>query len=203
MSLVRSASLALAGAMAAVAALANVMAPEPGDMQLGSPRAPVTVIEYASVGCPHCALWDAEVFPAFKARYVETGRVRFVVREMSTGSGAIATAGFLLARCAGATKYFQVMEAVYRRLGDMSQPGASPGDVLLGVAKSVGMSEDDFKACLTDQKALDAFNARVSEHVTSDKVDSTPTFFVNGQRLEGDLSLSDFAAAIKAARRMR
>jgi protein-disulfide isomerase len=201
--LARIIGLALAWAMASVVAVASVMAHEPGDMGLGNPRAPVTVIEYASVGCPHCAAWDATVFPTFKARYVDSGRVRFVVREMSTGSASVATAGFMLARCAGPSKYFQVVEGVYRHLEDMAKPGASPGDILLGVAKSAGMSEDAVKACLTDQKGLDAFNARVDEHFRADKVDSTPTFFVNGRRLEGDPGLSELAAAIKAARRKR
>src|SRR5439155_2600770 len=84
------------------------------DMTMGSPNAKVTMIEYASVSCPHCARFATEVFPAFKAKYIDTGQVRYVAREALTGDPAIAAAGFLTARCAGKDKYFQVVDAIYR-----------------------------------------------------------------------------------------
>lgn len=198
----------LLGAMLALAAAAGcasaaVTDPQPDDMVLGSPHAKVTVIEYASVGCPHCAAWNNTVFPAFKAKYINTGRVRFVVREMTTGNGTIATAGFMLARCAGPSRYFQVVDDIYHRLDSMYQPGAKPGAMLEDIAKSVGMSDAAFKDCLYNQAGLNQLNARVQRHLDQDKVDSTPTFFVGDQRLEGDQSLADLAAAIRAARRKR
>jgi len=173
---------------------------EPDDMAIGSPRARVTVIEYASVGCPHCAVWNNTVFPDFKAKYVDTGRARFVVREMLTGVPAIATAGFMLARCAGPAKYFQVVDAIYHRQADMFQSGAAAGPMLEEIAKSAGMDEAAFQACIDDQKGLDALNARVRRHVDEDKVDSTPIFFVNGQRYAGEQTLAQLATAIHAAR---
>ncbi|MGH6972502.1 MAG: thioredoxin domain-containing protein, partial [Caulobacteraceae bacterium] len=174
---VLAAALALAaGAAFAAAPAPNLTAPEPGDMAMGSAHARVTVIEYASVGCPHCAAWHAAVFPAFKKRFIDTGRVRFVVREMTTGDATVATAGFMLARCAGPHRYFEVTDAVYGHLAEMFQPGKTPAAILGDIAKSVGMSDAAFKACLYDQKGLDALNARVKRHLDVDKIDSTPTF---------------------------
>jgi len=201
-SLTRGLFLAAALALLAGAALADPPpAHEPDDMAIGNPRAPVTVIEYASVGCPHCAAWHNAVFAPFKAKYVDTGRARFVVREMLTGAPAIATAGFMLARCAGPAKYFQVIDAVYHRQAEMFQPGAHAGQILEDIAKSAGLDEAAFQACIGDQKGLDALNARAQRHVETDKVDSTPIFFVNGQRYEGEQTLDQLATAIHAARR--
>src|SRR5665213_1004091 len=102
----------LASALIASGARAASRGTDP-DMALGSLRAPVTVIEYASVGCPHCAVWARTVFPAFKKKYINTGKVRFVFREMLTGDPALAAAGFLVARCAAPAKYFQVVDAIF------------------------------------------------------------------------------------------
>jgi protein-disulfide isomerase len=189
--------LALAAALSFVAncAFADVTAPEPGDMALGSATARVTVIEYASVGCPHCAEWSKTVFPAIKAKYIDTGRVRFVVREMITGDATIATAGFMVARCAGPAKYFEVVDQVYRRQPEMWGKAANAGAVLGEIAKSAGMTEAAYEACIDDQKGLDALNARVAQH-NKDGVDSTPTFFVNGKRHEEPLTLAEVAAAV-------
>jgi protein-disulfide isomerase len=193
---------ALAVAFAGVAsfAAAGVMDPEPGDMGLGSAKARVTVIEYASVGCPHCAVWSHDVFPTIKARYIDTGRVRFVMREMITGDPTIATAGFMLARCAGPMKYFAVVDQVYSRQGEMWGKTANAGAVLGEIAKAVGMSEPDFEACIDDQKGLDALNARVVAH-GKDGVSSTPTFFVNGKRLDEPLTLAQLAEAVHGGHR--
>ncbi len=195
-----AARLALAAAFSLVAscAVADVMAPEPGDMALGSATARVTVIEYASVGCPHCAEWSKTVFPAIKANYIDKGRVRFVVREMITGDATIATAGFMLARCAGPSKYFDVIDQIYRRQPEMWGKVANAGAVLGEIAKSAaGMTEAAYEACIDDQKGLDALNARVAQH-GKDGVDSTPTFFVNGKRHEDPVTLAEVAAAVRS-----
>ena len=196
-----AAALALVAATCAVSgALASVMDPEPGDMALGSAKARVTVIEYASVGCPHCADWRHDVFPSLKAKYIDTGRMRFVVREMITGDPTIATAGFMLARCAGPAKYFQVVDEVYARQPQMFGKAANAGAVLGEIAKAAGMTEDAYEACIADQKGLDALNARVAQH-NKDGVDSTPAFFVNGKRYDEPLTLAQVAAAFKPGRR--
>ena len=199
----RRALIAAALALAAGAAsAAGAPASEPDDMALGSARAPVTVIEYGSVGCPHCAAWSNSVFPAFKARYIDTGRVRFVLREMLTGSPALASAGFMVARCAGPAQYFQVVDMIFQRQAAMFAGGAKMGPALQSIAASVGMSEDAFDACFSDQKGLDAVNARNQRHL-NDGVDSTPTFFVNGKRYESEMTLPQLATAIAAARHRR
>lgn len=195
-------SLAAVGVWTSVG-WASVADPQTDDMALGNPKAKVTVIEYASVGCPHCADWNAKVFPALKAKYVDKGKVRFVVREMTTGDAAVAAAGFMLARCAGPAKYFDVVDQIYRRQGSMYAQGASRGAVLADIAKSEGMSDDAFKDCIDTQGNLDALNARVARHVDEDKVTSTPTFFVNGKLLGDKDALADFDKAIAAAQHRR
>lgn len=194
---------AAVGALAAAHALADtpfaVTAPQPDDMALGSPKARVTVIEYASAGCPHCAQWANEVFPAFKARFIDTGRVRFVLREVITGQPMIATAGFMLARCAPPARYFDVVDGVFARQAAIFDNKVAPGVALEEVAKSVGMSDEAFHACLGNQANLDAVNARSDRHATRDGVSSTPTFFVDGKRLDGEQTLDQLAAAIAAA----
>jgi len=191
--------LALPGAGVARAAAFDVAALQGDDMALGNPAAQVTVIEYASAGCPHCANWANDVFPAFKARFIDTGKARFVLREVITGQPTIATAGFMLARCAPAGRYFDVIDGVFARQADIFAGKVSPADALEAVAASIGMSDDAFKACLTDQANLDAVNARSQRHATQDGVDTTPAFFVGARRLDGEQTLDQLAAAIAAA----
>src|SRR3954471_22654592 len=89
------------------------------EMSMGNPAAKVTVVEYASVACPHCAEFNEQVFPAFKAKYVDTGKVRYVFRQMLTTPAQVAAAGFLTARCAGKDKYFSVVDAIFRSQQEM------------------------------------------------------------------------------------
>jgi protein-disulfide isomerase len=125
--------------------------------------------------------------------------VRFVMRELITGDPTIATAGFMLARCAGPSKYFQVLDEVYQRQPRMWGKASNAGVVLGEVAKDAGMTEDAYEACIDDQKGLDALNARVAQH-NKDGVDSTPTFFVNGKRYE-ELPLAQLAVVLRPGRR--
>jgi protein-disulfide isomerase len=186
----------LAALMVAPGAVAGVMEPEPGDMALGNAQAPVTVIEYGSVGCSHCADWRHDVFPTLTAKYIDTGRVRFVLREMLNGDPTIATAGFMLARCAGPAKYFQVVDEVFQRQPQMFGAVSKAGAVLGEVAKDAGLSEAAYEACIDDQKGLDALNARIAQH-DKDGVDETPTFFVNGKRY-GELTLAQLPVALRS-----
>ena len=172
----------------------------PDDMTLGDPNAKVTVVEYASAGCPVCARWGTEVFPAFKAKYIDTGKVHFVYKEMLVGGGVevtVAASGFLLARCAGKDKYFPVVEAIYR---NQEQAFQQPRETLLDIARSVGMNDQQFNQCISDEKALKALNDRVETHARKDGVNSTPTFIINGKQLEpGYRSMEEIDAAIAAA----
>ena len=171
----------------------------PDDMSMGDPKAKVTVIEYASVGCPVCGRWQKEVYPAFKTKYIDTGKVHYVFREMLVGGGsevAVASGGFLLARCAGKDKYFAVNDAVFA-----SQPGVfeAPRETLMTIAKSMGMTEDQFNKCVSDEKQLLELNKRVEANAKQG-VNSTPTFVVNGKKLEaGYTTLEVLDAAIAEA----
>jgi protein-disulfide isomerase len=189
--------LALAAAALAGSALA-APAPGPDDMSLGNPRAKIQVIEYASLSCPHCAHFNEAVFPALKARYIDTGKARFTLKEMLTAPAQVAAAGFLLARCAGPSKYFKVVDEVFR-----SQPRWQAGPVkpiLVEIGKANGVDEPAFEACLKDQGALDALTARVHRASEQDKVDSTPTVFVNGKQLDPlPVNAAELDAAMAAA----
>jgi protein-disulfide isomerase len=192
----RRALVAVAAAFAAGPALAAVPA-MPQDMSLGNPKAKVQVVEYASLTCPHCAHFNEEVFPAFKKKYIDTGRVRYTMKEYVTAPAQVAVAGWLIARCAGPTKYFAMVDGIFRSQPRWTQGNIKP--VLLEVAqKQGGLSETQVNACLADQSALDALRARVEKAVEVDKVQQTPSFFVNGQPVAG-VTLPELDAAIAAA----
>lgn len=190
-------SLAACGKAAGPAAVGD-------DMAMGSPTAKVTLVEYASVACPICAEFNNSVFPEFKKKYVDTGKVRYVAREALTGNPTLAASGFLLARCAGADNYFKVTDAVFRAQDQIYEPNSETvrpdggRTILLGIAKSVGLNEDQFTRCLSDDKAITALNDRVERFRTRDGVDATPTFVLNGKTLKvGLISMSELDAAIQ------
>ena len=172
------------------------------DMSLGNANAKVTVVEYASVACPHCAKWNAEVFPAFKTKYIDTGRIHYVARESLTGDPRLAAAGYLIARCAGKDKYFQVVDALYRAQERIYTSGDIRGE-LQGIALAAGLNETQFNACVNDEKALKALNDRVDRTAKQDNITGTPTFIVNGKKVHGDdggeASLAELDTAIAAA----
>ena len=195
--------LALIAASLAVLAACNkssLGAPSPEDMTMGNPNAKVLVAEYASVACPHCAAFNNDIFPAFKAKYIDTGKVHYVLHEMLVGGQseqALAAAGFLLARCAGKDKYFPVVDEIFRAQKSIFDSGDLRGG-LLRIALSAGMTEAQFNSCIGDQAALKALNARV-EAAGKDGVNSTPTFIVNGNKMVGEQTLAQLDKAITAA----
>lgn len=172
------------------------------DMTQGNPNAKVVVVEYASASCSHCAQWNEEVYPAFKAKYIDTGKVNYVYREILTPPNEVAAAAFLMARCAGKDKYFQVVDSVYRAQSQMFQTGQFR-EGLLTVAQSAGMTEEQFNACVTDEKALKALNERVEKYSKEAKIQGTPTFVVNGKKVGpeegGARTLAELDAAIAEA----
>lgn len=169
------------------------------DMSLGKADAPVTVIEYASLACSHCAKWEKEVFPAFKTKYIDTGKVHYVYREFITSPPELAASGALLARCAGKDKYFTVIEAVFHAQEEIFTTGDIRGP-LLRIAETAGMNEDQFNACVGDEKALAAFNARVEKYAKDAKIEGTPTFFFNGDKYDkGEMTLAEVDAAYAKA----
>lgn len=166
---------------------------------LGNPKAPVEMVEYASASCPHCARFALDVFPAFKKKYVDTGKVHFVFREVLTPPAEIAAAGFMIARCAPAGRYFQTLDKVFESQKQWKE-GVDLRAIFVGIAQSEGMTDKQMEACVSDPAAQKAINDRVEKFTTLDKVDSTPTFFINGKRLEGEHTLADLDKAIAAAK---
>lgn len=166
------------------------------DMSMGDPNAKVTVYEYASVTCPHCARFNEEIFPAFKKKYVDSGQVRYVFREFLTPPEQVAAAGFLLARCAGKDKYFSVVDALFHSQTEMFSTGDVRG-VLTRIGRSVGLSDDKVNACIQDEKALSALNDRVKDAIDVQKVNATPTFVIGGQKLEGEQTMAQLDSALQ------
>lgn len=153
------------------------------EMSLGSPTAKVTVSEYASVTCPHCARFNAEVFPAFKAKYIDTGKVKYVFKEYLTPPEGTAAAGFLVARCAGKDKYFAAIDALFHSQNELYQSGDQRGWVFR-VGRGAGLSDEKIAACIQDEQALKALQDRVKDG-ERDQISGTPSFLVNGKKLEG------------------
>lgn len=191
-----TASAAAAGA--ATPALAQYK-PAPGDMSLGNPKARVHVVEYLSLTCPHCAHFHADVFPAFKAKYIDTGRVRFTVRELLTAPAQVAAAGFLMARCDGGKSYFKIVDEVFR--SQSRWQGGQIKPIFVEIAKANGLTEAQFETCITDEKAQTDLQARLDYATGTDKVTGTPTFFVNGVMLPNAEvpTLAELDAAIAQA----
>jgi len=165
------------------------------DMALGPADAKVTITEFASMTCPHCAAFNAEVFPKIKAEYIDTGKVRYIFREFPLDIKA--AAGSMLARCIAkddATKYFAVTDLLFRSQNDWVVKNTT--ETLQRIGKQAGLSQQEVDACLKDQKLLDKIAA--DQKYASDvlKVDSTPTFFINGERIKGEASLEEFEKKI-------
>jgi protein-disulfide isomerase len=169
------------------------------DMTLGDPNAKVKMVEYASLTCSHCGKFNNEVFPEFKKKYIDTGKVHYTFKEFLTPPNEVAAAGFLVARCAGKDKYFNVTDAIFHAQQEMFTSGDMRG-VLLRVAQSAGMTEEQFNACITDEAALKALNERVEKAIKVDKVSATPTFVINGKQVnEGEMTLAQLEAAVAEA----
>lgn len=165
------------------------------DISIGSPKAQVTITEYASMSCPHCAAWGENVFPMLRSRYIDTGKVRFVFREFPLDIKAASAS--MLARCIAkgdAEKYLAVTAMMYQQLDPLL---ARTKETLIAIGKLNGMSEQDVATCETDQSLLDKLKADRDYAYGTLKVDSTPSFFVNGQRLKGSMSFEELEAIIK------
>ena len=153
---------------------------------IGNPNAKVTLVEYASPACPHCARFDAQVFPQLKAKYIDTGKVKYAFREMLVGDEAevnVAAIAFLMARCAGHDKYMDVVEQVFRAQPEIFQ-SQDVKSIFVRIAKANGLSEPQLDACLDDKASLAALNARVDHAVNVDKINSTPSLVANGKALK-------------------
>jgi protein-disulfide isomerase len=183
------ANIALVGE-ASAQALINQAGPL-GDMALGDEKAPCTIIEYASMTCPHCAAFHAQTFPELKKRYIDTGKVRFIFREFPLDQ--LALAGFLLARCAGPDKYFPMIDTLFHMQKEwVTQKPLPP---LLAIAKQAGMSEQAFNECLQNKTLIDGLED-VRQRAIKLGVQSTPSFFINGKPAPRVFTIEDFEKAI-------
>lgn len=175
-------------------------APAEGDMAMGAPEgAKVTVIEYASVTCHVCEAWQKENWEAFKAAYVDTNKIRYVFREVPTPPSEIAVAGFLVARCAGEDKYFDV---VHELLASRQELVRDPRATLFRVGNGAGLSNEQVQQCVTDEAAMAAAEERAQAALSAGH-SSTPTFLVNGTKVispgsQSGPTMADLSKAIDA-----
>jgi protein-disulfide isomerase len=182
---------------------AELMKPGPlGDMVIGDEKAPVTIIEYASMTCPHCADFHEHTYPELKKRYIDTGKVRFIFREFPLDQ--LAAAGFMLARCgtqdptkAGmvadtkpdSSKYFAMVDTLFAQQRDWVVQ--KPLQPLLSIAKQAGFSEQSFNECLKNQTLLNGIEETRTRAAEKFNVQSTPTFFINGKIVRGAMTMDE------------
>jgi protein-disulfide isomerase len=166
------------------------------DMAVGSANAPVTIVEYASMSCPHCAAFHENVFPMLQSKYVDAGKVRFVFREFPLDIKAVAAS--MLARCIAsddALKYFGTIELLFKQQDQLMEQTKT---TLMLIGAQAGMSEQAVEACEKDQALLDKLKADQTFAFEVLKVDATPTFFINGEQAKGAMSFEELEAKIKS-----
>lgn len=155
-----------------------------GDHAIGNPDAKVTLVEYASVVCGHCASWHEGVYPEFKKNYIDTGKVRYVFREFPTAPETLARTGFLIANCADETKFFDNISLQFKQQKQVFQAArdGKAREIYTNIAKSAGLSEAEFEACLSNQEEIDRYEAVVQGGIDAG-VTGTPAFFLNGEKM--------------------
>jgi len=168
--------------------MSELMTPGPlGDQIQGAADAPVTIIEYASMTCPHCAHFHETTYPELKRKYIDTGKVRFIFREFPLDP--LAAAGSMLARCAGKEKYFPMVESLFSQQKDwVTQKPLQP---MMAIAKQAGFTQESFDKCLANQQMLDGIEASRTRASQKFNVNSTPTFFINGKIYRGALTVEE------------
>ena len=202
MSMTRRLALALALSLSTASFGAPAWAADPvpavtaNDRILGRVDAPVTVIEYASFTCPHCAAWHNDVLPAFKARFIDTGQVRLVFRDLPTQPARVAATVAGIARCAEPARFFDVAASLMRGQAAALTTNDARSWYDAAVAAS-GRTEDEIKACLDDPATMTNLRASMAGAEAAG-VNRTPTFFVDGKMVD-DSSLDALAAAIEPA----
>ena len=173
--------------------LDELMKPGPlPELTLGKPDAPITVVEYASMTCGHCANFHNKIFPQIKEKYIDTGKVHFIMREFPLDN--LAAAASMLARCAGGDKTFPMISVLFAKQDEWAFVRGDPKPELFKLARQAGFTQESFDKCLTDQKLLDDIVAIRTRGADALGVSSTPTFFINGKKLAGG-SFDDFEKA--------
>ena len=163
---------------------------------LGKADAPVTVVEYASLSCPHCARFHADTLPALKRDFIDTGKVRFVFRDFPFDG--VALAGAMIARCTDGVRYFELLDVLFKEQQEWAFSG-EPEKALRAIASRYGFTQESFDSCLQNQTLYDGVLAGRQRAHDAFNVRSTPTIFVNGARYSGALSPADLAEAIANA----
>ncbi|MCB1368659.1 MAG: DsbA family protein [Rhodobacteraceae bacterium] len=161
------------------------------EMSLGAEDAPVTIVEYASFTCPHCATYHKDVFGKLKAEYVDTGKVRIVVRDVYFDRFGLWAA--MLARCGGAEKFFGVSDLIYNRQREWTS-GESNAEIvqnLMKLGRLAGMEDDQMNACLQDSAMAQALVAEYQKNAEADEINSTPSFVINGKKY-ANMAYPDF-----------
>lgn len=166
---------------------------------MGNPAAPVSIIEYSSLTCPHCATFHTATLPQIKSTYIDTGRVKLVYRDFpvpgaSTSAAAYAAAG--LARCAGSTRYFDAVDALYRSQGTWTA-ASNPNTSMKQAVASLGMASEKMDACMASADIQNEINRVMADARTTHNVGGTPTFIIGGQKIVGDLGFAAFDAVLK------
>ena len=171
----------------------KLMAEQPlPDVVEGDPNAPVTVVEYASMTCGHCAAFHAETYPAIKEKYVDTGKVKFIVREFPFD--ARAAAAFMLGRCAPNDNRAELIDVMFETQNDWAR-AENGREALFDIARQAGFTKETFESCLSDQELLDKVMAtfRAGQELG---VEATPTFFIGGKKYSGNLPVDAMSGLI-------
>ncbi len=196
-SLLLTVLVVFAGGFAAFAQDTTAEVPLAPDMTMGDPDALVTLIEYASYTCPHCARFHEEVFPLLKAEYIDTGKVRFIHREIYFDRYGLWAA--LLSRCGDGTRYFGMNDMIYGTQRDWLGNG-EPQEVVNNLRKMgrlAGLEDEQITACLEDADMARSLVATFQHHSTADEINATPTFMINGEKFP-NMPYSDLKEAIEA-----
>jgi protein-disulfide isomerase len=162
------------------------------EMTLGEADAPVTIVEYASMTCSHCASFHTDTLPTIKEKYIDTGKARLIFREFPFDPRA--EAGFMLARCSD-DKYFAMVDVLFKQQRNWAAAD-NAREALLQIARLGGFSQESFEACLTDQALLDNVRAVRLRGANDFGIDATPTFFINGNKYSGALKVDEMSAII-------
>jgi len=175
----------------------DLMKPVDGlaDVALGPAEAKVTIVEYASMTCGHCSHFHKDVFPKIKEKYIDTGKVRFIMREFPLDN--LAAAASMLARCVPADKVYPAIGLFFETQAEWAFVQDNPVAKLFEIAKQAGFTKDSFDKCLTNQKLLDQINAQRARASNQFGVSATPTFFINGKKLQSAPTVEAFDGMIE------
>jgi protein-disulfide isomerase len=170
-----------------------LLAPGPlGDLVLGSETAPVTIVEYASLTCSHCRNFAVKTFPELKKRYIDTGKVRYILREFALND--VDLLAIVIARCAPKDRHFPLIETLFDKQDQWAVNNPVPP--LSTIAKQAGFTDESFRACASNQTIIDGVKAQRDAGVKFG-VNSTPTFFINGEKRAGDIPIEELEKLIQ------